>query len=379
MKSVLLKNSRLAGKLDFEKIAASKSIMHREIICCALAGEAAPFFNSEDIKATYESVFGILNGDKEVNTRESASTLRFLIPLSLLFGGVRFKTEGSLKTRTLSQYACLCDAHIERDGDAVITSGKLLPGIFSLRGDVSSQFISGLLFALPLLDGKSEIRLTTPLESESYVSLTADALKRHKIQVQKTATGFIVEGNQSYKPAGSFNIEGDWSYAAFFVVANALGSNIILSGLNENSLSGDKMIASLLNESRIDISRTPDLFPALCVNACAKSEITLIEGAKRLRLKESDRLHAMAVELKKLGAELYEGEDYMEIHGKKTLTGGEVFSHNDHRILMALAIAALCICKGTVKISDIDCVKKSAPDFFKHIEALGARLTYISE
>ncbi len=377
MKSVLLKKSRLAGELDFEKIAASKSIMHREIICCALAGETPPFFNSEDIKATSEAVFGILNGDKEVNARESASTLRFLIPLSLLFGGISFKTEG--RTRTLSQYSCLCDAHIERDGDTIITSGKLRPGIFSLRGDVSSQFISGLLFALPLLDGKSEIRLTTPLESQSYVSLTINALKRHKIQVQKNASGFIIEGNQSYKPAGSLNIEGDWSYAAFFVVANALGSNIILSGLNENSLSGDRMITSLLNENCIDISETPDLFPALCVNACAKNENTLISGAKRLRLKESDRLHAMAVELKKLGAELYEGEDYMEIHGKKTLTGGAVFSHNDHRILMSLAIAALCICEDTVKISGIDCVKKSAPDFFKHLLALGARLKYISE
>ena len=253
-------------------------------------------------------------------------------------------------------------------------SGRLQPGDYSLAGDISSQFISGLLFALPLLDSDSRIIITSPLQSKPYVDLTIAELNRFGVKAEETDYGYFVPGKQSYVPQNTV-IEADMSQAAFFVTANALGSEIEIEGLNHNSLQGDKAILDIVKNAKgnafnVDASQIPDLVPILTVLAAFSNGTSHITGCERLRLKESDRLAVMALELNKLGAKVTENSDSLTVEGVEKIHGGVCDSHVDHRVPMSLAIASTRSTEP-ITINGAECVSKSYPNFFEDFKALG--------
>ena len=268
--------------------------------------------------------------------------------------------------------------------------GRLTAGSYALRGDVSSQFFTGLLMTLPLLDGDSHLRSTTPLESASYVDMTIDCLRQHGVVIDKEWDGsYRIAGNQSYQP-GTYTVEGDYSQAAFWLSAGTLGRAVCCTGLRQNSSQGDEVIVSLIRDMGgqiegkteltacpsdlvgrvIDVKDCPDLVPVLTVLASCAKGITRIIHAGRVRLKECDRLHAMATELNKIGGDVEEEAEGLIIHGVDGFTGGTVSGWNDHRIAMALAVASQR-CSRPLRIEGADCVRKSYPDFWQDFETLG--------
>jgi 3-phosphoshikimate 1-carboxyvinyltransferase len=272
--------------------------------------------------------------------------------------------------------------------------GQFKPGNFAIEGNISSQFISGLLFSLPLLDGDSKIIITTNLESKGYVDLTLDMLNRYGIEIINNGyKEFIIKGNQRYK-GRDYRVEGDYSQAAFWLVGGILGEEITSRNLNLESLQGDRVIIDIINKMGgtitldetfiktiasntkgiiIDASQCPDLVPVLAVLAALSNGQTKIVNAARVRIKESDRLNAIATELNKLGADVREFDDGLVINGKDSLIGGVVDSWNDHRIAMALAIASIK-CKDEIIIKNSEAVKKSYPHFWEDFKKLGGKI-----
>lgn len=417
MDKIIIKPKLLKGNIV---VPSSKSLGHRGIIAAALSRGISRVDNiqlSKDIEATMElmkelgAVVNIedqnlyIDGRKmfsyekklDLRCRESGSTLRFLIPLALTKDGdYIFHGEGKLISRPLEPYYEIFEEKgikysREEDGLPLKVSGKLTSGTYRVRGDISSQFITGLLFSLPILEGNSRIQITTKLESKGYIDLTLDILKDFGIEIENNNyKEFNIRGAQKYN-CRNYYVEGDYSQGAFFLVAGALGSSIVCSGLNKDSLQGDKVILDILEamgcnveESKegikvkpsktkgieIDASNCPDLVPILTVLASLSEGETKIVNAKRLRIKECDRLHAITKELNKLGANIIELEDSLIISGVNELKGGEVDSHNDHRIVMALAIAATRA-RGNVIINNPSAVEKSYPNFFKDYFKLG--------
>ncbi len=417
MDKIIIKPKLLKGNIV---VPSSKSLGHRGIIAAALSRGISRVDNiqlSKDIEATMElmkelgAVVNIedqnlyIDGRKmfsyekklDLRCRESGSTLRFLIPLALTKDGdYIFHGEGKLISRPLEPYYEIFEEKgikysREEDGLPLKVSGKLTSGTYRVRGDISSQFITGLLFSLPILEGNSRIQITTKLESKGYIDLTLDILKDFGIEIENNNyKEFNIRGAQKYN-CRNYYVEGDYSQGAFFLVAGALGSSIVCSGLNKDSLQGDKVILDILEamgcnveESEegikvkpsktkgieIDASNCPDLVPILTVLASLSEGETKIVNAKRLRIKECDRLHAITKELNKLGANIIELEDSLIISGVNELKGGEVDSHNDHRIVMALAIAATRA-RGNVIINNPSAVEKSYPNFFKDYFKLG--------
>lgn len=384
---------------------SSKSQSHRLIIAAALAEGTSSIENlshSEDITATLRCMEAL--GASHEGTRvtgvpaigqqreelplldccESGSTLRFLIPVALaVAGGGKFVGRGRLLQRPMEPYEKLFREHgisYEATADLITVKGNLEPGTYTLPGDVSSQFITGLLFALPLLKGDSELVLTTKLESAGYVDMTLDALRQFGVKIEPIANGWHIPGHQRPK-ARDMAAEGDWSQAGFYYAARGLGNEVDIWGMNPDSYQGDKVIrdyASRLNGPgtvTLDVSQCPDLAPALAVHAALRAgETTHIVGGARLRMKESDRIDAITTELNKLGARITQYPDSMTIEGVSRLTGGETDSHNDHRIAMMLAIAATRA-EGEVLIHDAGSVAKSYPHFWEDYEKLGGQIT----
>ena len=404
-KTIVVSPCRLSGKVA---VPPSKSAAHRALICAALANGKSNISNialSDDITATLAAVKA-LGADTKVNgssvvicgaekskplcgedifCNESGSTLRFLIPILLGRGG-RFTISGRgrLMQRPLDDYFKIFDEQgiqHKMQGDKLLLEGKLSSGTFRLSGNVSSQYITGLLFALPLLNGDSEIVITTPVESVGYIDMTLEMMSRFGIKVRKNKDyrRFYIPGSQTYQPK-NITVEGDYSQAAFYLAANELGSNVMVTGLNEASSQGDKEIINIIAKLKkdepvhtIDVSQVPDLVPVLSVLAAKSKGITRITGAARLRLKESDRLHAVCTELTKLGVKVKEEKDALEICGDSRFAGGKVDSHNDHRMAMSLAIAATAA-DGDVMICGADSVKKSYADFWKKFTELGGSI-----
>jgi len=374
--TVTLKPGRLTGKLA---AMPSKSDLHRLMIAMHLAGmdiDALPVI-SDDIAATK----ACLQSDGICNCRESGSTLRFLLPVMAALGkNVTFTGEGRLPARPMQPLVDLLRGHgcdIDNDRLPIAISGQLLPGQFTLPGDVSSQYITGLLFALPLLSGDSEIMLASPLESLGYVNMTLRTLKTFSIEIAKTANSYHVSGNQKYLPpaVSPLTAEADWSNAAFWLAANALGSGIHVTHLDENSAQPDRATVPLLkNCGEMDASQCPDLVPVMAVVMALTPGEHRIINAARLRLKESDRLHAMAQNLCSLGADAEELPDGLVIRGKLFLQGGEVNGFGDHRIAMAMAIAALR-CEQGVTLHGAEAVRKSYPKFWEDYQRLGGQLS----
>lgn len=386
----------------------SKSQAHRALIATALAEGVSMLKNvalSQDIQATIRclealgasfrweggtlAVTGLAGKTTPqgelplLDCGESGSTLRFLIPIALaVLGGGRFTGHGRLMERPQGPYFDLFREkgifYEQKDG-VLTVRGRLEAGTFSLPGNVSSQFITGLLYALPLLSGDSEILLTTSLESRGYVDMTLDVLEKFGVRVEnRDYASLRVPGNQSFQ-ARDLTVEADWSNAAFWYAAALLESDVDIQSLDAHSTQGDAAIAGYYwtlarpADAEIDVSGCPDLVPPLAAMAALRGEglTTRLVNAARLRMKESDRLSTVTEVLNALGAEVEEHNDYLVIRGKDTLPGGVTVSgHNDHRIAMMAAIAATN-CDAPVTITGAECVKKSYPNFWEDYEALG--------
>ncbi|WMJ77448.1 MULTISPECIES: 3-phosphoshikimate 1-carboxyvinyltransferase [unclassified Sedimentibacter] len=413
MNSITIKPSKLKGEI---KAPPSKSLSHRAIICASLCSSGESLIDnvvlSEDIKATIEgmrslgakiNLFENSNGtyslrikretDKiqttHIDCRESGSTLRFMIPLgSILSEECTFTGSGKLVERPLDVYYKIFDEQkikYKTTGGLLPLSvhGSLISGSYKVSGNISSQFISGLLLALPLLSGDSTVKIKGPLESKGYVDLTLDILSNFKINIVNNGyKEFKIHGNSVYEPA-NYTVEGDLSQAAFFLVAHEIGNDLICNGFDSSTKQGDKEILNIIEKYKhieissneeiiIDASQIPDLVPILAVLASLKNGITTkIINAERLRIKESDRLRAISTEMNKLGASIRELPDGLLIKGLNSLAGGAaVNSWNDHRIAMSLAIAATK-CEKEIILENHTAVNKSYPSFWDDYKALG--------
>ena len=366
----------------------SKSQAHRLLICAALAGEGSVIHNladSQDIRATRRCLAELTTDRRtlpELDCGESGSTLRFLIPLALaLRGGGVFTGHGRLMERPQKPYFDLFDEkgiqYEQKDG-VLTVEGRLTPGEYRLPGNVSSQFFTGLLLALPLLDGPSAIIPTTPLESEGYIGMTLDAMHEFGVDIASTRSlppHYLISGGRRYQRA-EVTVEGDWSQAAFWYAANCLGCTVDVRGVSQYSTQGDRVIESCCLElsqpgdTEIDMSGCPDLAPPVAAAAAVRRGTTRLVNAGRLRIKESDRLAAITAALNALGARVTEHSDSLTIYGRDGLTGGTVDCCNDHRIAMMAAIAATR-CREPVTLLGAECVAKSYPDFWEHYRLLG--------
>lgn len=403
--------SKLIGEVT---VPPSKSMAHRAVICASLANGRSVIKNiqlSDDIRATIDGMraFGavilqeedtlIIDGvgsetkrrSHEIDCNESGSTLRFFVPLATLFEGeTRFIGRGKLGQRPLDTYQEIFEEqglYYEAEDTEKLdltVEGRLKPGEYYMPGDISSQFITGMLLTLPLLEGGSTLTLTTDLESKGYVDLTLSILKEFGIEIAHDAQykQFHIKGNQDYSPL-EYTVEGDYSQAAFWLSAKALGSDVKVNGLKEDSLQGDQEILSILKklsdeseqERTIDGAQVPDIIPVVALVACLSKGKTRIINLERLRIKESDRLLATQKELSALGAQIDVHGETLHISGVSSLAGGkEVWSHKDHRMAMMLAIAST-VCEQSISIKDAEAVTKSYPNFWEEFDYLGGQIS----
>jgi 3-phosphoshikimate 1-carboxyvinyltransferase len=423
MKTIEITPKLLTGSLE---IPPSKSVSHRAIISAALAKGESVISNvlmSHDMIATCDAMVALgasiekqeqQNGrfiltikgcdplalaTETIECNESGSTLRFIIPIVLLQPKRAVITgKGRLVTRPMKPYyeifaeKAIRYEHLNKEQDLPLAvEGTLTPGVYQIDGGVSSQFITGLLFALPLLSGDSVIELTSKLESKPYLDITLDMLKDFGIEiVNDNDQRFLIKGNQAYRPC-NYRVEGDFSQGAFWLAAGAIGERVDCKDLDLSSFQGDKVMVDLIKQMGgaisveadslvvkksdtrgivIDVSQCPDLVPILAVlGSLSKGTTTIING-ERLRFKESDRLMATALELNKLGGNIAETADGLVIHGVEGFTGGHVQSHNDHRIAMALAIATIRA-SGKIILDGAEAVNKSYPHFWEDFTAMG--------
>ncbi len=405
----------LTGEIQ---IPPSKSLSHRAIIASGLSngGRVENLIQSQDIIATTQCMsqlgakfikdgddyvvkganFPLECSDSVFDCHESGSTLRFMIPIAMLSNEkVTFEGSGKLVTRPLDPFFDIFNQQnisYDYNGRLPLTvEGTIKAGSFEIPGDISSQFITGLLYTLPLLEGDSEIKVTSKLESKGYIDLTIDVLRAFGIEIlNNNYESFMIKGKQSFV-GRDYRVEGDFSQVAFWLVAGIIGGSIKCLDMNPNSGQGDKEVIDIIkrmggrltigdnyicaeksetDSTIIDASQCPDIIPVLTVLAAVTPGTTEVINAKRLRIKECDRLNAIATELNKLGADIDELEEGLIIRGKKSLKGGYVKGWNDHRIVMSMAIASL-VCEEDVYIEGCDAINKSYPHFFEHFRLLG--------
>lgn len=398
-------------------IPASKSQAHRLLICAALGEEKTEVVCngiSADIAATAKCLRALGAAVEETATGflvspikkvpeercelycgESGSTLRFLLPVVGALGAqAAFRREGRLPQRPLAPLDSVLTAHgmtLSEDGDLLLCSGQLQAGDYEIAGNVSSQYISGLLMALPRLTGESTLTVTGTLESAAYVAMTEDALRLSNVEFSKNGASYAIPGGQHFRLPARTAVEGDWSNAAFFLCMGALAKEgIRVEGLNLKSSQGDRGVLDVLRAFgaavseeenavtvrrgtlrgvTVDASPIPDLIPVLSVVASVAAGETRVENAYRLRLKESDRLQSTANLLRALGGRVEEKEDGMVITGVPVLHGGETQTQNDHRLAMSAAVAA-CAAMGEVTVDNDACVAKSYPRFWEDYGSL---------
>jgi 3-phosphoshikimate 1-carboxyvinyltransferase len=406
---------------------SSKSYTQRMLIASALAHGRSKISKpllSEDTDATLRAVTAlgakvktaddcwIIDGanpikapQEPIDCGESGATLRFMVPIAALSPGPSIlQFQGSLERRPIeplleSLNELGAKAHLGKQGvnDAVFVDGSgIRGGKTSIAGNVSSQFISGLMFACPLAENDTEITLTSPLESTDYVKMTEAVLSKHAIAVGVEDNKVTIPSKQKYKSTDE-TVPGDFSSAAFLLAAAAItNSHVQVTNLDYESVQGDKAILRILKEMgvdgkvcrdsveitgsigaliplKVDAKNVPDLVPVFAALACYAEGTTIISGAARLRLKESDRLQALGSELSKMGAEISVTGDGLTVNGGLRLHGATVDSHNDHRIAMACAVAALCA-EGETIIQNAECIRKSYPQFFNDLKAIGAEI-----
>lgn len=399
-------------------IPPSKSLSHRAIIAAGLSegGKVENLVLSQDIIATTQCMEALGARYKETQSdylvkgitypihcqrttfdcHESGSTLRFMIPIAMMGDKeIVFTGKGKLITRPLDPFIDIFDkqniSYEYNDALPLTINGTLQPDTFYIPGDISSQFITGLLYTLPLLEADSEIIMTSLLESKGYIDLTIEVLQAFGIYIEnQDYKRFIIPGKQKYI-GRNYRIEGDYSQVAFWLVAGLISGEITCLDMYKNSSQGDKEVVEIIqrmlgnlviendrihvkkSETKptiIDASQCPDIIPVLTVLAAVTPGITKVINAKRLRIKECDRLHAITTELNALGADVKELEEGLIIHGKSTLKGGVVKGWNDHRIVMSLVVASLA-CENAVYIEGCEAIQKSYPHFFDHFKSLG--------
>jgi 3-phosphoshikimate 1-carboxyvinyltransferase len=405
-------------------VPPSKSAAHRAIIAAALANGRSVIGNvdlSSDILATIGACRSLgcdinieasecyntltvdgglsLSGETAIDCAESGSTLRFFIPVACTLSGTKtFTGHGRLPYRPVDAYLEIFNAQsvgYSRPSDAnlpLTVSGRLHGGEMRVDGRVSSQYVTGLLFALPVLQEDSAISVLGGFESRGYVDLTVDMLRRFGINIGVSGDAFTIKGGQRYQPR-DIVVEGDYSQAAFFIVAGAIAGDIRIAGLEDNSLQPDSAIVSImrrmgaritqhddalivtqsnLSGTVIDVSQCPDLVPPLAIAAAFAKGETRITGAARLRIKECDRLHALSVNLNNLGIQAAETADELIIRGG-LINGGTIDTFGDHRIAMAFAVAAAGA-TGDIRIPNAECIDKSYPKFYDDLKALGGQI-----
>lgn len=407
-----VKKGSLNGSID---VIISKSYAHRIMICSSLAQENTKIIGNsaaKDVMATRECLIALgaefkdidnstymvkplwenIKNNAILNAYESGSTLRFLLPVAAALGcNATFNAEGRLNLRPMGELTnCLREnGLIVNDNMPLKIEGGLHSGDFTIRGDISSQYISGLLFALPLLDRDSTIIIQGELASVGYIDITIEVLNKYGITIDRTDYGFFIRGNQTYKTPCVISVNGDWSNAAFFLVAGAISGSVKVLNLDINSQEKDKQIIEILRKMGaeiiidkegvtvhkstlsavdIDASDIPDLVPILSVAASLAEGTTRIYNVERLRLKESDRIESVLAMLKNMGIKC-SYQDCLVIYGGR-IQGGVIDGCNDHRIVMSAAIAALKS-EGDIIIQGAQAVDKSYPDFFNKYNILG--------
>ncbi len=414
--------SEISGTI---RAISSKSDAHRILICAALSKKRTRIYcnvMSKDIAATISclesmgtdiSVDGdfitvipkAFNKKAEIDCNESGSTLRFLMPVVSALGiDTIINGSGRLPQRPISPLK-------EEMGKKGVTfhtdnkfplhlTGQLQSGEYEIQGNISSQFITGLLFALPLLNGDSKIKLIPPVESKSYLDITVSVLRKFGIKIEEQQNSYIIKGNQQFLSPEEISVEGDWSNASFFLCAGALcEKGVTVTDLDISSPQGDKKILEVLtsmgadvkisgnkitvkknklNGVTVDASDIPDAVPIISVVASACKGDTKIINAGRLRIKESDRIKSVVEMLKSVGGSVEETDDGMIIHGGNSLNGGAVNGYNDHRIVMSASILS-CLCKEDVIITDSNAVEKSYPDFFDDFNKMGGNSDVLND
>ncbi|MFQ8706194.1 MAG: 3-phosphoshikimate 1-carboxyvinyltransferase [Thomasclavelia sp.] len=423
MTAVKITPTKLKGVVQ---VPPSKSLAHRAIICASLAKGVSRIDNieySKDIQATIKAMkslgtkikefenYLIIDGtttftkqNSEIDCEESGSTLRFMVPISIVEENkVHFVGRGNLGKRPLDTFYEIFERQnigymYKRDVLDLYVIGKLKPDHYIIPGNISSQFITGLLFALPLLKGDSIIEITSTLESKGYIDLTLQMLNQYGIKIiNNDYKSFVVMGNQEYQ-AHDYRVEADFSQAAFYLVAGAIGNDVILTDLNLDSLQGDKVTLNILeamgakinvvsdgikvtgenlSATQVDASQCPDVIPVVSVALALAQGKSEVINAKRLRIKECDRIIATRSQINELGGAVIELPDSMTIRGVNEFIGGNCSSFADHRIAMMLAIAATR-CNQPVIIDNMECVEKSYPGFWKDYQSLGGIINVIN-
>lgn len=423
MTAVKIIPTKLKGVVQ---VPPSKSLAHRAIICASLAKGVSRIDNieySKDIQATIKAMkslgtkieefenYLIIDGtttftkqNSEIDCEESGSTLRFMVPISIVEENkVHFVGRGNLGKRPLDTFYEIFERQnigymYKKDVLDLYVIGKLKPDHYIIPGNISSQFITGLLFALPLLKGDSIIEITSTLESKGYIDLTLQMLSQYGIKIiNNDYKSFVVMGNQEYQ-AHDYRVEADFSQAAFYLVAGAIGNDVVLTDLNLNSLQGDKATLSILeamgakinvvsdgikvtgenlSATQVDASQCPDVIPVVSVALALAQGKSEVINAKRLRIKECDRIIATSSQLNELGGSVVELSDSMTIRGVSEFVGGNCSSFADHRIAMMLAIAATR-CNQSVIIDNMECVEKSYPSFWEDYQSLGGIIDVIN-
>lgn len=399
--TVTIKKSKASGTIA---APPSKSMAHRALICGALShgSKIDNIEYSNDILATLDCLAALgakiekcgstvtlgnldpfVAKETTLDCRESGSTLRFMIPLCMM-SGRKITLTGSkrLFARNLTIYEEIAQQNnmlFYKDDSSLTVCGKLKSGVYKVVGNISSQFISGLLFTLPLLSGDSTLQILGEYESEPYVDLTLKALSDFGVKIQKRNCTYKITGNQRYI-SKNITVEGDYSNAAFLEGFNLFGGDVMVTGLDENSLQGDKVYKQMYSDlnngiKRFDLSNCPDLAPVMFALSAiyGGAEFT---GTKRLKIKESDRACAMAQELKKFGIAVEVFDNSVKVHGGQlTAPNAVLCGHNDHRIVMALSL--LCTLTGG-SINQAQSVAKSYPDYFEKIKSLGIVIENVS-
>ncbi|WP_237036117.1 3-phosphoshikimate 1-carboxyvinyltransferase [Mediannikoviicoccus vaginalis] len=415
MERIIVKPNSLSGKI---KAIPSKTYGHRMIILSALSGKKSRLIIDEyndDLFATLNcikelgadysidgevlTIFPIkkINSKPLLNAGESGSTLRFIIPVATaLYENTVIDAKGSLKNRPIEPLLDgLAGTGVKFSNTTLPmeTFGKFIGGEIELPGHVSSQFITGILIAASVLEKDTRIILTSELQSRAYVDVTIDVLKRYGIDVEKFSDGFFVKGSQCLNPPEEIRVEGDWSNAAPFLVAGALHGEVEITGMNSESIQGDRVILDILKSFgadvsisdtikvkskdkiplNIDINECPDLLPVLSILACGAKGKSIFTGCHRLKIKESDRLTNSMEIINNLGGEALIKDDSLIVNGRGYLFGGVVEGYGDHRMVMAATIASL-ISENEIEIDGFSAINKSYPRFFKDFKCLGGEV-----
>ncbi len=420
--NIRLKPCRFCGEVT---AISSKSDAHRLLIASALS-DRQTFIRcnarSADITATVNCLNSLgadikfVDGGISVkpikekrksavlDCNESGSTIRFLLPVAVSLGtNTEFTGGGRLPERPLSPLREQMEAHgvvfSPINVFPVKINGEMISGEFTIKGNISSQFITGLLFALPLLNGNSIINVIPPVESRPYIDMTLNTLKKFGITVTEKSNSFFIPGGQKYASPGTVESEGDWSNSAFFLTAGAVSGRVTVTGLDVSSVQGDKQILTILKEMgaeitveqgsitvkkgdlhgiNIDARNIPDLVPIISVAAAAANDgKTVITGAERLKIKESDRLTAVYESLKALGVDISKTDDGLVINKTGIVGGGAVSGYNDHRMVMALSVLS-AVSSGDIILRGAEAVNKSYPNFFEDFSSLGGSYNVIN-